>query len=233
MTDFLFVGDPFRFSDDIANATNKTLGEGVQRFFKSKNSIRSDLVGNLNTFHRQLGLEAQLAMVEAYSTRPRTRTPASYRMGDRYSGGVLLAALSDSSNVQTTNESLNFIDENFMDSNAPQWRRLTFGTGKTEPDSNPKLRAARTRRFIREIPMGRKWKPSKAFYLPGNRKGTWVARRDLGGIWVGPPGRFPNKPSGPYSIKAQGFVQEGVKYITENYASRLADIVEVYLEFGE
>ncbi len=88
----------------------------------------------LQRIHVDAGLKAHQSMLRSYrASGARRGKHGTYRNQDpfypRFSGGILEAALADASiHVVATPDGVSFINSQYLDRVAPQWRRIAFGT---------------------------------------------------------------------------------------------------------
>lgn len=83
-----------------------------------------------------IGEKARNSLISAYANRQYKRPVASYRVGDRFSGGVLGEALASKEIYEATAFGLNFLNRELLDEKAKQWRRLNFGAGAGGQESD-------------------------------------------------------------------------------------------------
>lgn len=145
------------------NATADILYEYVDNFAKSTKNRKS----SFEKIYRQAGEAGQQAILKAYDKKHgRSR---SYRQNDRgkwrrYSNGALRRALASNEMWRATPSGLNFINPRFLDSQAEQWWKLSFGAAP-RPVTPHK---AATMRFFGQSVKGfeLEGKPSDAFAIP-------------------------------------------------------------------
>lgn len=174
--------------------------QGIVRNYESR----------IKTVHKEAGEKALGVIVAAYKNRPHQRRIGSYRENDahyRDSGRKLENALGDNRMFRVAYDGIDFIDPNWLDSQARQWYRLNFGAGAA---GGGKGRAARMTMFGKSVGQVslNNFKKSSAFTIPygfwmaGGRIEQWGASKQ-GGFFMAPPPFGKN----PY---AKGLVTYGV-----------------------
>lgn len=113
---------------DIGTRMPQEMANAVKLFAKAFGSTtRRNQEARLRNSYNDAARVAQLAVVEAYKSRFNLNNP--YRVGDRFSGGVLLKALESPNLYRVAADGVAFINRPFLDQAAAQWYRLNFGAG--------------------------------------------------------------------------------------------------------
>lgn len=156
--------------------------------------------------HDDIGRRAQQAVLNAYAqtVTARKRTP-SYRLGDRYAGGRLRAAIASSSFYEATPRGLTFINRDVLDREAKHWHRLNFGAG-ARGGGGRRLYEIRWGGLVAAT-IGFDDGPSKAFGLPE-------------GFFLGPEGRPVPWGSAPRSSQPFVALRKPQRFPTSGIAAR-------------
>lgn len=172
--------------------------------------------GQLRRAHQDAGDQARRSMVAAYTHRAHRRAVPSYRIGDRYAGGVLRRALNHPDQVEVTPFTLRFINRDILDQEARQWRRLNFGAGGgSEGGITPPQQFPVQWDGLVVATLGLPPDPRPGFTIPqgrfvtpgGERVRPSAARRGQDAFYLGNPNRrFPTA-----GIASSNFLDGGVR----------------------
>lgn len=211
----------------IAQESSKEVKNALDTYVKSLGRPRAVIGPRLAQVNAEAGLHGLAAMSQAYESRPRKRDIPSYRPGSRYSFGQLSRALGSGVNVRTTRTTLSFLDQEWMDQQAPQWYRMSFGAGipsgyQVRPMKHPINGRQLTGSPTLSMP------PSAPFALPGNLRGSWRVKKGFE-IHVSKNSKGAPPRSG-LTISPTNFVQEGVSAINDVYPGLLLNVVREYLK---
>lgn len=243
----------------IANGILDVVTEGFNKYLKPRGRPRAALSKELKIINQEVGRLSHAAMMAQFRKFDARRGP-QYRIGDpqktgRYSGGRLERALSDAEkHIRVTPTTLSFFNQKFMDAEAPQWHRMSFGAGTTDnsviPMKNPITGAPLPGSSSALEELGR----SPEFSLPGSGTGGWyVLRRGgaasaarstalpgaLGEIHVSSNKRrlrafrrtMPvNDPISGLTIAPERWVQAGVSKLNAVYPAYLTRMMAIYLD---
>lgn len=87
----------------------------------------------VSKINRQVANQAIADMLKRYDEvhkqRPRGSSNAPYRQNERFTGGLLRAALASPLQAQATVDGVTFLNTSLLDATAKQWARLNFGAG--------------------------------------------------------------------------------------------------------
>lgn len=221
---------------DIEAETSQAMAAALDDYVKSVGAAKSAVAAKLTELNTESAYIAQDAMVTSYENRTINRFIPSYRIGDRFSGGALYRALNDEENIRHTTQSWGLLKRSFMDQQAPQWYRMSFGAGnvtasnRVDPIYNPlnKRKIARTGILA-------EFQPSRAFALPESASYRWRVKGVLGGI--GEIHVTPSDKGRPrlenLSIEPSRFVQDGISAGNKFYAEGLAELALESLTPGQ
>lgn len=174
--------------------------------------------------NQKIGDYAAAALVQGYEQRKYKRPVASYRVGDRFSGGVLGAALRSPDQVRVTAFSVSIIDKELLDKAAKQWRRLNFGAGGGGIEGDMTT-PGRFRVSGLGMVMGLPPDPRPAFKMP---RGVWRPGTEPGEEAVpGTSGFHPTQRQLTFptrGIAARNFLDSGIKAVAYSIRPGLDDL---------
>lgn len=123
------MGIAFRTSVRNAGLSGMATQGSVFEYIARALAARAIPRGRIQRAHQSAGDAGRRAMVAGFTHRRHRRPVASYREGDRFSGGALRRALNNPGMVEATSFTLRFINTDILDAEARHWRRLNFGAG--------------------------------------------------------------------------------------------------------
>ncbi len=197
-------------------------------------SVTRNRERSIKRIHREAAEDALWSIQEAYRKGvKRGRTP--YRVGDRYSGGVLERALISPNMYTEARDGLDFINPRWLDSQAKQWYRMNFGVGPrgsgTRRPGNAKVVI-----FGQETPIDfalRGYKPGPAMDLPagfwksqGGRAHSWSAGRRRYGDQFFPTGKEAIYPT--LGFRGSRFLDAGVERLAKTLPIQYMKMMDSY-----
>jgi len=167
----------------ILGAIAKQVAQSVVGDVRQEVQIFASLTGGaitrnretrLKRLHTDVAQEGLDAITLAYEARAdRGVHSANYRPNTRYSGGKLLRALQSDEMFTVGRDGFDFINQDHLDKEAKQWRRMNFGAGP-RGSRTPKAPSAKMQIFGGTTPVDlalTNTKPSDQYLLP---PGFWL-----------------------------------------------------------
>jgi len=225
----------------LAEAVGGVTQEAFDQYLKPRGRPRDSIKDQLRKAQVKAGNAAFLAMTRRFD-ETRSGKP-SYRVGDpqitgRYSGGKLYRAVHNKDmHVRTTATSVAFFNSAWMDAQAPQWHRHSFGAGysntnavtpmvakngKAIPGTERLERLGHAKKFSLPDGPGSYYRIGAEIHVTPNPAAT-LDRTNID------PGAF-NAPLKNLQIFPRGWVQAGVSEMNRVYPGYLTDVVKDFLE---
>lgn len=212
------------FGAALTNGVNQAIGRAPQMAQVLALAIEQDI---LRSDRLKVNLEiaegAANAVYSKYQSRTPRRVETPYRVGEnRLSGGILGDALSNIGEMVagTTRQRIAFVNEEYLDQEAPHWARINFGAGPKH-GANPK---AYTVTLIG--PQGGATEIARLGFGDLHRP----AIRFPKGVWLG-EGKNEFHPRSSTSFKdvsarATQFLDAGVKYVAQNAGNAYVGLIQ-------
>ena len=226
-------------SREVLRSGNKGISEAFRRFAKDFEESASARRG-LKDAHKELAHEAQVAVVKAYS---KGRKSKPYRQNDpvwpRFANGRMLRGLNNPRFIQSDYQGIYFANVTYMDKQAAQWYRLSFGT-------DGKVGVARSTGYGSMKFFGRSvsnrltlegFRPSPGFFLTSSAffskefvggRGAFVEMVPRGSgrgqamYLAGPERKFKrSQRRASRGIRGTRFLDAGVRVINEGYGKKI------------
>lgn len=195
----------------------------------------------MQRIHSDVASVAQAAVLARYDeTVEAEKKVPSYRIGDRFSGGVLRSALAQRSMVVGTVEGIDYIDQDVLNQEAKHWQRLNFGAGEAGRANRPgSFRFIFDGRVLGHFEF--RAGPRPEFYLPwgfwkepgGGEVAGASSRRGHDEFYVrrekNRPQFMPNPTRG---IEAREFLDAGLEVMAQELPGRYQQQLELWWAAG-